>query len=79
MLEICEHCGKLIKRRGMQTEPWERDAQTGTVTMYREVPAEVWVHTLTQSSICRGVVSPNPPWMLAAKPRVRNTGAGSCA
>ena len=68
-LAVCKHCGKLIKRRGVQTTPCERDHVTGVVTVYREVPVEDWVHTLTQSSLCRGVESPNPPWSLAATPR----------
>lgn len=70
-LEVCGHCGRLIKRRGVQTEPYERDPATGVITVYRGVPARVWVHTLTQDPVCRGVESPNPPWLLAAVPRTR--------
>ncbi len=68
-LEVCKYCGKLIKRRGVQTQPHERDPETGTVTLYREVPAEVWVRTLTGDSMCWEAESPNPPWVLGHAPR----------
>jgi hypothetical protein len=65
-LEVCVHCGKLIKRTGSRAE-YGRDPVTGVVSY--QPGNGGWVHTLTQSAVCRGVEHPNSPWLWAATPR----------